>query len=206
MKDLLLLGKRVRVEDSPLLLQSAPDEHWLRDWQILGGSWRCEDGYLYGAERQNLGGILLSRARFEGDVLLRFRASSVPPATRDLNGLYCAEWDEAAGYLGRGYIAGLNGWYDHKCGIERFPENGLNATHPLYHYQPGREVELCMGAVRGHNFLAVDGELIAELIDPNPLAGGRVGFSPYCTQLRIRHIEVRQIRWEARDQVYECEF
>ena len=47
---------------------------------------------------------------------------------------------------------------------------------------------------------------MTELIDPNPLKGGHVGFSPYCTKLKIRDIEIRKIYWEKRDQAYDPEF
>ena len=53
---------------------------------------------------------------------------------------------------------------------------------------------------------AMDDVLITELYDPNPLVGGAVGFSPYCTKLRIKDIEVREIKWEDFPQVYEPEF
>ena len=98
------------------------------------------------------------------------------------------------------------GTYDGKSGIERFPENGLNTTTTLYKYTPGTEISLCAGAINGHNFITVDGELVTELIDPNPLKGGHVGFSPYCTKLKIRDIEIRKIYWEKRDQAYDPEF
>ena len=40
----------------------------------------------------------------------------------------------------------------------------------------------------------------------DPIKGGHVGFSPYSTALKIRDIEVREICWEERYQVYEAEF
>ncbi|MBQ2696093.1 MAG: hypothetical protein IJF61_02190, partial [Clostridia bacterium] len=62
------------------------------------------------------------------------------------------------------------------------------------------------GAIGGHNFLVVDGVLVQELIAPNPICGGHVGFSPYSTMLKIKDIEVREICWEERIQIYEPEF
>lgn len=206
MENLLLLGKSILFDASPVLLHSLPDENWTEIWQPKGGQWYFENGWLHGLERNNRGGILLSKQSFDQDVMLCFTAASVLPATRDLNGLYCAQWDEQADYLRSGYIAGLNGWYDGKSGIESFPENGLNATTPLYRYEPGSEVRICMGSVDGHNFLSVDGTLIAELIDPHPYRTGHVGFSPYCTHFKIRDIEVLKIVWEKRIQSYEPEF
>ena len=206
MNEILLLGKRILWDQSELLLKSAPDSDWLSDWEPLGGEWRYEDGYLIGVEPENKGGLLLSRQSFEGDIIFRFRAASVLPATRDVNAAYCAEWDHETDYLKAAYIIGLGGWYDHKCGIERFPEDEINVTTPLYHYEPGTEVEITTGVIQGHNFLVVDGKLVLELIDPCPRSSGRVGFSPYCTMLKIRDIEAGKPYWEERNQRYEPEF
>ena len=54
--------------------------------------------------------------------------------------------------------------------------------------------------------MIADGQLITELIDPDPIRGGRVGFSAYCTKLKIKDIEVRQIAWRPRTQLYDPEF
>ncbi len=206
MQDILLIGKRIMSEKSPVVLSSLPDENWQEIWDAKGGSWQYKDGYLIGSEPGNKGGNQHSKQTFEKDVMLSFTAASVLPATRDVNAVYCSTWDEDINYLKLAYISGIGGWYEDKCGIERFPEDGLRALNPLYHYEPGREVRITTGAIAGHNFLVVDGVLVQELIDPSPIIGGRVGFSPYSTMLKINDIEVREICWEERLQVYEPEF
>ena len=206
MKDILLLGKRILSAQSLVVLSSLPDENWQEIWDAKGGSWEYKDGYLIGSEPGNRGGILLSKQSFEKDVMLSFTAASVLPATRDVNAVYCTTWDEEVNYLKLAYISGIGGWYEDKCGIERFPDDGLRALNPLYHYEPGKEVRITTGAISGHNFLVVDDVLVQELIDPNPITGGRVGFSPYSTMLKIKDIEVREICWEERRQMYEPEF
>ena len=67
-------------------------------------------------------------------------------------------------------------------------------------------MEIVTGAIDGHTFLMVDGVLIQEMIDKEPIIGGHVGFSPYSTILKIKDIEVRQIVWEKRHQFYTSEF
>ena len=62
------------------------------------------------------------------------------------------------------------------------------------------------GSINGHCFMVVDDVLVTELIDIDPIVGGHVGFSAYCTRLRITDIEVREIVWEPFKQVYEPEF
>ena len=208
MKDeILLLGKKILVDASPVVLSYQPDENFREVWEDKGGQWTYEDGYLVGCEPENKGGILLSRQRFDKDVMMSFTVASVLPATRDLNAVYCTTWDDESNYLKKSYISGLNGWYEGKSGIERFPEDELRALTPLYHYEPGKEVRMTVGAIEGHNFLIVDGVLIQELIDNmDPIVGGHVGFSPYSTKLKIKDIEVREIYWEEREQSYLPEF
>ena len=62
------------------------------------------------------------------------------------------------------------------------------------------------GSIDGHTFMVVDDELVTELIDPNPIKGGHIGFSAYCTKLRIKDIEVRKIHWEEFIQKYDPEY
>lgn len=209
--EIRLLGKKINISASPVLLSSLPDENWEQDWMRMAGSWSYENGYLIGEETANRGGILFSRRAFDCNVMISFDMASVPPATRDLNAVFCAQWNPQTGYLHESYVCGLNGWYEHKSGIERNPVEGnpdsyLNATTALYDYTPGKEIRMIAGAIDGHCFMCVDGKLVSELIDPHPLRGGHVGFSPYCTRLRIRNIEVRRIVWEPFIQTYDPEF
>lgn len=206
-KDILLLGKRILVQESEVLLSYQPDEHWQDYFTPKGGHWYLEDGWLIGSEPENKGGILLSQEQFDCDVTLSFTVASVLPATRDLNAIFCTTWDEDINYLKKGYISGLNGWYEGKSGIERFPEDELRVLTPLYTYVPGTEVRITTGAIAGHCFLLADGVLIQEMVDNlDPISGGHVGFSPYSTVLRIKDIEIRKIKWEPREQSYQPEF
>ena len=206
-KDILLIGKKILFNASPVILSYQPDEKFEEVFDIKGGSWTYKDGYLIGAEPDNKGGILLTRQCFDKDVMLSFTVGSVLPATRDLNAIYCTSWDEETNYLKKAYISGINGWYEGKSGIERFPEDELRSLTPLYNYEPGKEVRITTGAIQGHNFLVVDGKLISELIDNmDPIVGGYVGFSPYSTILKIKDIEIREIYWEERVQSYLPEF
>lgn len=194
------------MDKSPLLLKYSPDEDWQKYWQVMAGDWRMENGWLIGTENGNKGGILFSRESFDKNVMLSFTAATVLPATRDVNAVYCAHWDEKTDYLADSYVCGLNGWYDGKSGIERNLTSNLYSTTSLYQYIPGTEVRMTAGAIDGHNFMVVDGKLVTELIDPSPIKGGHVGFSPYCTIMKIKDIEIREIYWEKQKQHYDPEF
>ena len=206
MNEISLLGKKIYMDKSPLLLKYSPDDDWQKYWQVMAGDWRMENGWLIGTENGNKGGILFSRESFDKNVMLSFTAATVLPATRDVNAVYCAHWDEKTDYLADSYVCGLNGWYDGKSGIERNLTSNLYSTTSLYQYIPGTEVRMTAGAIDGHNFMVVDGKLVTELIDPSPIKGGHVGFSPYCTILKIKDIEIREIYWEKQKQHYDPEF
>ncbi len=204
MKEIHLIGKKIIIDECPLLLDYQPDENWEKHWQVMMGEWKLEDGWLIGAERGNCGGILFSRESYDCDVIFSFTMKTVLPATRDLNALFCAHWEN--GYLGNAYIVGLNGWWEHKSGIERSPETGLRSLTGSYHYTPGTEVHMTTGIIGGHSFLCVDDEIVSELIDPHYISGGHVGFSPYCTKLAIKDIQVRRAVYQDFVQTYEPEF
>jgi hypothetical protein len=205
MKDIKLAGKKVLFEKSPVLFSYEPDENWLDYFERKSGTWRYEDGAIIGDEPLNKGGILFTKQSFDKDVMLSFTVSTVLPATRDLNAVWAAHWDEVADYLGASYVCGLNGWWENKAGIERNRSSLYSATS-LFKYTPGTEVRMTCGSINGHCFMVVDDVLVTELIDLDPIVGGHVGFSAYCTRLRITDIEVREIVWEPFKQVYEPEF
>lgn len=206
MDNLLLLGKTIKVSESKVLLKYQPDDNFLDYFKIMGGTWEHQNGYLIGTELGNQGGILFTKDCYQGNVLLSFRVSTVLPATRDLNAIWCGAWNEDIDYLGDAYVCGLNGWYEEKSGIEKCSKDGFYTSTSLYKYHPGTEVLIQCGSIDGHCFLFVDGKLIVEISDEHPLTCGHVGFSPYCTKLKIRDIEIRQITWEPRSQRYEPEF
>lgn len=206
MKEIRLLGKKIIWEKSPVLFDYKVGADWREHWEIKSGTWECDGEYLIGYERKSWYAMLLSKQRFEDNVMFSFTIKAVPPATRDLNAVICAEWDEAAGELGESYVCGLNGWYEHKSGIERNRSSNLYSTTSLYQYQPGTEVRMTFGCIDGQCFMIVDDQLITELVDPAPIHGGKVGFSAYCTKLAIKDIEVRKIYWEEFAQSYAPEF
>ena len=206
MKEMHLLGKKVILDECPVLLSYQPDADYERVWQVMAGEWKYEDGYLVGSCPGNYGGILFSRENYDCDVIFSFTAKTVLPATRDVNAVFCAHWDEETDYLGNAYVVGLNGWYEGKSGIERNPETLVRTLTGAYTYTPGAEVRIVTGIINGHSFLYADDVLVSELIDPNAIHGGHVGFSPYCTKLAIRDIEVRRAVYHDFPQTYDPEF
>ena len=210
MKDIQLVHKKILWEKSKVIYKYSPDENFQKDWEIKAGEWTYKDGYLIGKEDGNKGGILWFKKKFDKPVMICFTASTVEPCTRDVNAVFCASWDDEINDLGTSYVCGLNGWFADKAGIERSAGKGVQVFRSLtssYKYTPGKEVRMIAGAVEGHSFMVVDGEIVAEHIEyKDYLEGGHIGFSPYCTILKIKDIEIREIAWEKCYEYYEPEF
>ena len=206
MADIKLAGKKVLVDKSKVLFSYKPSEDFLEHFDIKSGVWYYENGAIIGEENTNKGGILFTKESFDKDVMLCFTGSTVLPATRDLNAVWASHWNEETDYLGESYVCGLNGWWENKAGIERNGGNGLYTATSSFKYVPGTEIKMICGSINGHCFMVVDDVLVSEVMDPNPISGGHVGFSAYCTKLRITNVEVREIAWEKFVQKYDPEF
>lgn len=169
-------------------------ESLAEDFLVPAGDWSVEDGWLWGRIQANAGGFAYSRTLYPGNVLLDFTAQTVPPCDHDLNFTWRSEgWDEGKGDAGRGYIAGLSGWYEGKSGIERYPETTAQAMTSLFHLEPGRSYHVQAGTVEDRCFIFLDGALLVDLKDPAPLsdpAYGRIGLGVFYSSVRFRDLKV----------------
>ena len=59
-----------------------------------------------------------------------FYAQTVLPSTHDIDVMWNLSWNEAENLRGVAYVAGIQGWWDGKVGIEKSPEYKLVATAP----------------------------------------------------------------------------
>ena len=164
------------------------------NWEITGGEWTSGDGTCVGVYRENAGGLIYSHRQFYGDVLLDFYGTIIPPCHNDLNWSFRARgWDYAAHDADIGYIAGLNGWYIDRAGIEKYPGCHLQALTEAFKAEPGREYHIQTGMIGATGFIAVDGQTLITLSDPDPITApdcGRVGLGTYCSQIRFRDFRV----------------
>ncbi len=175
------------------------------DFVVGAGDWRVEDGWLVGRRFAEAGGFAFTRSLFPGDLLVRFTAALVPPCDHDLNFCFRSEgWDAAADDAGRAYIGGLSAWYAGKSGIERYPGDGVQGMTSLLRIEPGVPVRVETGIVGDRLFLFVDGRLVLDLRDPDPLRDpgcGRVGLGVYFSEARFRDLAIlrpRVLREDAR--------
>ncbi len=202
---------RVVPEESGILMEDPFTENSLaQNWEITGGTWKTDHGVLTGFNRENGGALIYSRRQFPGDVMLDFYGTMVPPCRNDLNFSWRSKgWDTERNDAAEGYIAGVGGWWTGRTGIERYPTCDLFALSSSLVPESGREYHIQAGTIGHMCFVAVDGTVVLELRDPDPISdpdSNRVGLGTYCSRIRFRKFQVKKPKWEKADLSYTPEF
>jgi hypothetical protein len=210
MSELLIMQKQIDIDRCPVLFDRpfGPDS-LTTDWQVRTAEWWIEDEWLTGRNPGNFPGMVTSRERYFGNILLEFEARTVPPSTHDINCMWNGSWEEDTNTRGVAYVAGLEGWWEGKVGFEKSPDYKLNAANPTFDFEPGRTYFIQVGSIDGHVFVFVDRQLVLEVTDPEPIdtsKHGLVGFEAYSSWIQVRRPVIRQIVWEERKLSYESEF
>ena len=210
MQSLSIVGKQIDLDRSEVLYDRPFTAETLSaDWQVRGGEWRVEGEWLTGRNPENRPGMVTSRASYCCNVLLDFEARTVPPCTHDINCMWNGSWYEDRNERALAYVAGLEGWWEGKVGFEKSPEYKLIAATPLFDFEPGRTYRTQAGSIDGHAFVFVDGRLMLEVKDPDPIDASRygmIGFEAYASMIQVRRLVVRRIAWSERALRYEAEF
>lgn len=207
---LSLMKKRIVLDSSKILFnEQVTPENFATGWTVHHSEWKVEDGWLVGRNRGNWPGMAILKQEFPGNVLVEFDASTIAPSTHDINVMWNGEWLKDKDQRGMAYVAGLQGWWTGKVGIEKSPEYKFMTGTPLFDFVPGKEYHIQAGSIDGHCFIFANGNLLLETMDPNPIDNKKythVGFEAYSSAIRIKNIIVRQIYWEPVDMEYDAEF
>ena len=205
-----LMKKQIDLDRLPVLYSRAFSEESLReDFEVRGGEWGLEDGWLTGRNRGNFPGMIISKQDFFGAVMLDFEARTLLPSTHDINWMWSGSWNEETNTRALAYVAGLEGWWTGKVGFEKSPEYRLNCATQYLKFEPGRTYHIQSGSIGGHIFVVVDGALALEVTDPDPIDQsrfGRIGFEAYCSQIQIRNLKICRVTWQDEDTSYTPEF
>ena len=208
--DLVLMKKKILLESSPILYhQEVTAESLSMDWTVHHSEWKVEKGWLVGMNRGNWPGMAILKQDFPGNVLVEFEAQTVLPSSHDINVMWNGEWNEETDKRGLAYVAGLQGWWTGKVGIEKSDQYTFMVGTPLLDFEPGKIYKIQAGSIDGHCFIFANGNLLLEAMDPDPIdnqACTKVGFEAYCSHIRIRNIVIRQIDWKPLEMEYTPEF
>lgn len=201
----LLLEKSKILYDKPFSEDSLHS-----DWEITGGEWWVEDGVLNGRFRGNGGGLIYSKENYPGDIMLDFYGRTVAPCNNDLNFTWCAAgWDYERNDADISYIAGLQGWWEGKAGIERYPQCALSSKTEIFQYTPGEFYHIQAGIVKGVSFIFVNGKLVIDLRDPDPIDSkkyGKIGFGTYCSFNQYKNFKLYRLASEKASFTYTPNF
>jgi hypothetical protein len=207
---IFLMQKVIDPDTMPVLYDKpfSPDT-LAADFDIRGGEWRVEEGWLTGKNPLNTPGMMISRSDYFGDVMLDFSARTVFPSTHDINIMWNGSWVEETNSRGIAYVIGIQGWWHGKLGFEKSPAYTLNVGTPLFSFVPGQVYHVQAGSVRGHIFVVIDGKLALEITDPDPIDNqkyGRIGFEAYCSHIQFKDFKLRRAVWEPHGDSYTPEF
>ena len=196
-----ITGKKIDLNALELLYSAEFSESSdLDDFEVTGGDWRVEDGWLIGSINEDRGGLIYSNRSFDCDVIIDFEAMAIPPCDNDLNFTWHADgWNYEKNDASRGYIAGLGGWWLNRAGIEKYPDFKLYCSTGSYPLKSGKIYRITAGSIEGHCFIYADGELIVEVTDPEYktlLPYGRVGFGTYASAIKFRNLKVYRAGFE----------
>ena len=168
-------------------------EAFERDFEISGGAWCAKDGVLVGYMKEDGGGLIYSNKHFLGDIMIDFYGKILSPYDNDLNFTFCANgWNYEKGTPLDGYVGSIQGWWIGKSGIEKYPlDSCVEALAMIPNFESEREYHIQAGKIGKRLFLFVDGKLVVELLDKNPITDfGRVGLGVYASKIQFRDFKV----------------
>lgn len=208
--EIILMKKKILVNDSEILFHREnfkPED--LSYFDIHHSEWDIVNGWLEGKNPGNHPGMAILKQEFKGNILVEFEAQTIAPSTHDINVMWNGEWIDSLDQRGIAYVAGLEGWWTGKVGIEKSPAYTFMLGTSLFNFEPGKIYKIQAGSIEGHCFILADGVLLLEGMDPDPVDHqkyNKVGFEAYSSHIRLRNVTIRRIRWEPVDMFYEPEF
>jgi len=210
MNTIELMKKRILLDSSKVLYDKPlTPVDFSQEWTFHHSKWAVKDGWLEGENPGNWPGMAILKQDFPGNVLVEFEAQTILPSSHDINVMWNGEWLPETDQRGFAYVAGLQGWWTGKVGIEKSNDYKFMVGTPLFNFEPGKLYKIQAGSIDGQCFILADGKLLLEAMDPNPIDSQKytkVGFEAYCSKIRIRNIKIRQIYWEPIDMKYKVDF
>ncbi|MCX6229034.1 MAG: hypothetical protein NTV75_07680 [Bacteroidia bacterium] len=207
---LLLMKKKVYLDSSKVLFnKGVTKENFAQEWDVHHSEWKVDGEWLVGENKGNWPGMAVLKQDFPGNVLVEFEAQTILPSSHDINVMWNGEWLKDTDQRGLAYVAGLQGWWTGKVGIEKSDKYKFMVGTPLLDFVPGKIYKIQAGSIDGHCFIFADGKLLLEAMDPDPIDNQKytkVGFEAYCSKIQVRNIVIRQIHWEPVTMEYKPDF
>lgn len=205
-----ITNKQIDLAKSEILFDQPFNENTFdTSWSIKHGEWWVKDGWLIGKNPEFSLGSIVSAGSFPGDILMEFDAGTVLPCTHDIDFFWRCKWNEEKNTVETAYIAGVEGWWEGKVGVEKAPEYNFFAMTPCFDFEAGKVYNIKAGDIGGHIFIFVDNNLILEAVDPSPIKSeesAKIGFEAIQSYLKITNLKVYKIDATIRRLSYGLEF
>ncbi len=209
-KELKLMGKSIDLEKSLLLYERAVSAAMLsEDWKMYGGEWWVNGEWIEGKNPESKPAMIIAKDDFVGNVMVDFYAATVLPSSHDIDVMWNGSWDEDKNQRHIAYVAGIEGWWVGKVGIEKSPDYKFFAGTPLFEFEPSRVYHIQAGSIDGHCFVFIDGKLIIEATDLDPIDStkfAKIGFEAYSSHIRLKQIKIYRLDWQSLTLSYPKEF
>jgi hypothetical protein len=197
-----LLGKIIELNNSTRLHEFKSFK--LDDWIVVGTpKWSANGNSIVGGPELDTHGQIFYKTAYSGDMIMEFDAKLIAPSNHDIVWWYRTSLE--GNPWGRGYLAALGGWFRNLTGIESVPDFSLSATSSACPVATDQWYHIVSGVVSNHHFIAVNGSVVFELIDPNTLPdahSGHFGFGVYQSHAAYRNLNVYRPKWQAVEETY----
>ena len=179
------------------------------DYDIKGGTWYVEDGWVVGKNPNCCPGMLVSKKDYCGHVLLEVTVKMVSPSTHDINIMINGSWDEKKNRRDLAYVTGLEAFWHGNIGFEKSPEYKLTAATQLFDFNPNREYRLQFCNTVGMIFVLADQKLALEITDPDPIdvsRYGKFGFEAFSSWWKFKNVKLKKLSYKMVQEKYIPEF
>lgn len=163
-------------------------------WSNTGGGWRIVDGALQIEGARNH--PLWLRRRLPHDVRIEFTAKSDSPEGDlkvELFGDGVSHAVEAS-YTATSYVVIFGGWNNRLDVLARLDEHGRDRVErPTRRVVPGRTYHFLIERRGSHVVAKVDGEVLVEMDDPEPLSGrghDHFGFNNWAAKVTFDDLRI----------------
>ena len=199
MKELLITGKVIRLNESEILLkEDFSDGQKSMKWIKTGSiSYKIENGAMelkWESGTKLNHGQIFSEKVFPADIVMEFDAELIPPSDHDIIWWWKAQMNEDSTDWTEGNLGALGGWFNNQAGIEKISRKapGFTAMTPLFKLKPDKKYRIHSGSIGGNSFLFVDGALIVESHngDKKSETPGRIGFGVYQSHFKVSNLTV----------------
>jgi len=206
-----LMKKKIYPETLETLFEcdDFTDEVIREHFDIGDGSWYVEDGWLVGESRICSDCMIMTKKDYTGDVFIEFDAATVLPATHDINVTMHGSWNDRM-HRDKGYVFGLEGFWEGHIGFERSPDYKLLVQTDLLDFTPGEVYHIAVGNYANNFFLIVNGRMAMQVRDPEPPFDldkyGKVGFEAFCTRVKYKNLKIKRLEIVDDPKTYTPEF